>query len=130
MIGKNSIKGRLGKVNRQDKHFDIGDIWIANLDDAVGSETEKIRPAVVFAVHPGTSIITVAPFTKNMNAKNFAYTWMIRASERNGLDCDCVALVFQIRCADTNVRLLKRIGMLDPMDMGKLFTLLHQYLKY
>lgn len=93
-----------------------GDIWVVNLDPAIGSEIQKSRPAVVINAHLFDLLDTriVVPLT----------TWQSRfadqrnkvrlpQSELNGLDRDSAADFLQVRCVSTR-RFMSNVGTLEP----------------
>ena len=91
----------------------VGDIWLAQLDPAVGSEIQKTRPCVVVSpdemnAHLRTGI--VAPMTPGSRPAGF----------RVPLTCQGQAgliLLDQVRTLD-RARLVKRLGALRPATLA------------
>lgn len=82
-----------------------GDIWLAALDPAVGSEIRKSRPCVVISppeMHDYLRTVIVAPMTTGSRPAPFRVT--IRFQAKSGL-----ILLDQVRTLD-QTRLLKRLG--------------------
>lgn len=89
------------------------DVWIADLNLRIGTETGKIRPVVVVqtdllnSVHPST---IVCPISTNVQKE----VEILRVHLRKGtakLKEDCDILVDQLRAID-NKRLQKKLGTL------------------
>ena len=89
------------------------EIWIADLNPTMGTETGKIRPVVILqtdllnSFHPST---IVCPISTNIQADSD----LLRVHLKKGiakLNEDCDILIDQIRAID-NKRLLKRLGAL------------------
>jgi mRNA interferase MazF len=90
------------------------EIWIANLNPRVGTETGKTRPVVIIQTdilnkfHPST---IVCPITTNVKLDaNILRVHLSKGSARLKEDCDI--MIDQIRSID-NKRLIKKIGELD-----------------
>jgi mRNA interferase MazF len=90
------------------------EIWIANLNPRVGTETGKTRPVVIIQTdilnkfHPST---IVCPITTNVKLDaNILRVHLSKGSARLKEDCDI--MIDQIRSID-NKRLIKKIGDLD-----------------
>jgi mRNA interferase MazF len=90
------------------------EIWIANLNPRVGTETGKTRPVVIIQTdilnkfHPST---IVCPITTNV--KLDATILRVHLSKGSAkLKEDCDIMIDQIRAID-NKRLIKKIGYLD-----------------
>lgn len=97
------------------------EIWIADLDPKIGTETGKIRPVVIVqtnllnSVHPSTII---CPITTNVQPD----ADILRVHLKKGmakLKENCDILVDQVRAID-NKRLQKRIGYLPAEIEDKL----------
>ena len=89
------------------------EIWIADLNPRMGTETGKIRPVVIVqtdllnSFHPSTII---CPITTNVQAD----TEVLRVHLKKGmakLKEDCDILIDQVRAID-NKRLRERLGSL------------------
>jgi len=87
------------------------DIWIADLNPAIGTESGKIRPVLIIQTdllnkyHPSS---IVCPITSNVQEKSDILRVHLKKSSC-GLDVDSDVLIDQIRAID-NKRLLKKIG--------------------
>ncbi len=86
-----------------------GEVWLVNLDPAVGSEIQKTRPCVVISppeMHDYLRTVIVAPMTKGSHPAPFRIP--IRHAGKDGL-----ILLDQIRTIDKS-RLVKRSGTIAP----------------
>ena len=102
-----------------------GEIWLANLDPAIGSEIQKTRPVLVVSNNVNNihnNVITVLPITSNV-AKVFSFEVLIPKGTAN-LPKDSKAKADQIRTIDES-RLAKRIGVLPK----SLLTLMEEAIK-
>ncbi len=90
------------------------EIWIADLNPKIGTETGKIRPVIVVQTdllnkeHPSTII---CPITTNVISDAEILRVHLKKS-KFGLREDCDIMIDQIRAID-NKRLVKRIGEVD-----------------
>src|SRR5712664_1127506 len=83
-----------------------GEIWLAALDPAVGSEIQKTRPCVIISpaeMHDYLKTVIVAPMTTGSKAA--PYRIPVTFQRKKGL-----ILLDQIRTLDKS-RLVKRMGM-------------------
>jgi len=89
-------------------------IWIADLNPRMGTETGKIRPVIVVQTdllnkeHPST---IVCPITTNVKPDAEILRVHLKKS-KFGLKEDCDIMIEQVRAID-NKRLLKKIGEID-----------------
>jgi mRNA interferase MazF len=89
-------------------------IWIADLNPRMGTETGKIRPVIVVQTdllnmeHPST---IVCPITINVKPDVEILRVHLKKS-KFGLKEDCDIMIDQVRAID-NKRLLKKIGEID-----------------
>ncbi len=94
-----------------------GQIWIADLNPRIGTETGKVRPVLVIqtdhlnSIHPSTII---CPLTTNVQLESEILRVHLKKGIAN-LKEDCDILIDQIRAID-NKRLQKKIGTL-PEDI-------------
>jgi len=98
------------------------EIWIADLNPKIGSETGKVRPVLILQTnllnrisHPSTII---SPLTTNIQVKSD----ILRVHLKNGmanLNEDCDVMVDQIRAIDNN-RLIKKVGILPAEIIQKI----------
>ena len=102
-----------------------GEIWVADLEPARGSEGNKVRPVVIVtndnanarAALLGRGVLTVVPLTTNV-AKFWDFQVKLPAVE-TGLDRDSKAQAEHIRSADVS-RLRRRVGALTPALLWEL----------
>ena len=91
-----------------------GEIWLINLDPAVGAEIQKQRPAVIISNDAvgKLPLKVIVPITA-WNDNYVGVDWMVRikADKINGLDKDSAADTFQIKSVSTT-RFINRIGLL------------------
>ena len=99
-----------------------GEIWLVNLDPAIGSEIKKTRPAVIISsdlvgILP---IKVVVPLT-NWQDRYLAAAWMVRIDpeETNGLSKPSAADALQIRSVSEQ-RLVKKLGMLTAFQIAQI----------
>ena len=92
-----------------------GEIWLINLDPAVGAEMNKTRPAVIVSDDRlgKLPLKIIAPVTDWKEHYSIA-PWMIAISptNENGLTKESSIDCFQIRSVSKN-RLIKRIGHIE-----------------
>jgi mRNA interferase MazF len=92
------------------------DIWLVNLNPALGTEPGKTRPAVVIQTnllnqldHPSTLI---CPITSQLSSEENILR--VRVSQTaTGLEQESEILVDQVRALD-NRRFLEKLGKLNP----------------
>jgi len=89
------------------------EIWIADLNPRMGTETGKVRPVVVVQTdllkeHPSTII---CPITTNVKADAEILRVHLKKS-KFGLKEDCDIMIDQVRAID-NKRLVRKIGQVD-----------------
>ena len=90
------------------------EIWIADLNPRIGTETGKIRPVIVVQTdllnkdHPSTII---CPITTNVIPDSEILRIHLKKS-KSGLKEDCDIMIDQVRAID-NKRLVKSIGEVD-----------------
>jgi mRNA interferase MazF len=90
-----------------------GEIWLVNLDSAVGSEIQKTRPCVVISppeMHDHLRMALIAPITTGSHAAPFRIS--VRRGGKQGL-----ILLDQIRAID-KTRLVKRLGIIGSATLG------------
>ncbi len=87
------------------------EIWIADLNPRIGSETGKIRPVIVVQTdllnkeHPST---IVCPITTNVKPDSEILRVHLKKA-KFGLKKDCDIMIDQVRAID-NKRLVKKVG--------------------
>ncbi len=99
-----------------------GEIWWVDLDPARGSETAKVRPAVVVSVD-AVSILPVrlvVPLTE-WKSKHQQYHWRlaVKPSTLNGLTKQSAVDALQIRCVSIG-RFKNQMGRLEADSLAEL----------
>jgi len=92
-----------------------GEVWWVDFDPSFGSETQKIRPAVIIsndASNTALSRVVVVPFTSNIS-RVYPCNVLVDVDGTIGK-----LMADQIMTADKN-RLKKYIGILNFADMAK-----------
>lgn len=96
------------------------EIWIADLNPGIGTETGKIRPVIVVQTdllnkeHPST---IVCPITTNVKPDSEILRVHLKKS-RFGLKEDCDIMIDQVRSID-NKRLMRKVGRVDSNTADK-----------
>lgn len=103
-----------------------GEIWILNLPLLDGREQRGIRPGLVIGDTKTGMIITI-PLTSNIQVLRFPQTVEIKRSQRNGLDKDSIAMVFQIQSLDKK-RFVKMVGELEDVKLNEIDGMLRNLL--
>jgi mRNA interferase MazF len=98
------------------------DIWIADLNPRIGTETGKTRPVIVVQTNllnhiPHPSSI-VCPITSNIVSKSDLLRVHLKKGMAN-LHQDCDILIDQVRAID-NRRLVKKVGMMPVSLVDKI----------
>jgi len=97
------------------------ELWIADLNPRIGTETGKIRPVVIIQTdllnkaHPST---IVCPITTNVQTESDILRVYLTKGTANVKE-DCDIMIDQIRAID-NSRLMHRIGQLDDPIKNKI----------
>jgi mRNA interferase MazF len=110
-----------------------GEIYLIELDPAIGSESNKTRPAVIVssnavnssAERRGRGIVSVVPLSSNVR-QVFRFQVLLLAAE-SGLPLDSKAQAEQIRSVSTE-RLVRRLGAIDGDRMRQLDDALRLHL--
>jgi mRNA interferase MazF len=99
-----------------------GDIVLVDLNPVIGSEANKIRPAVVIsndganraAERHGRGVVTVAPITSN-TTRVYPFQVAVEELTRTGLTTPSKVQAEQLRAVDVT-RITRRLGRLpDPL---------------
>jgi mRNA interferase MazF len=96
------------------------DIFLANLELIKGSEQGGVRPVLVIQndiSNKHSPVTIIAAITSRVFEKEYSTNVFISKDE-SGLDKDSTIMLNQIRTID-NVRLMKKIGLLDNFTMNK-----------
>jgi mRNA interferase MazF len=97
------------------------DLWIADLNPRIGTETGKVRPVVIIQTdllnksHPST---VVCPITTNVQPESEILRVHLTRGTANVKE-DCDIMIDQIRAID-NSRFMHRIGQLDEAIIIKI----------
>ncbi len=97
------------------------EIWVADLNPRLGTETGKIRPVIVVQTdllnreHPST---VICPITTNVKPDSEILRVHLKKS-KFGLKEDCDIMIDQVRTID-NRRLMKKIGVVDSDTADKI----------
>jgi mRNA interferase MazF len=97
------------------------EIWIADLNPRMGTETGKIRPVIIVQTdllnkeHPST---IVCPITSNVKPDSEILRVHLKKS-KFGLKEDCDIMIDQVRAID-NKRLVKKVGVVDSDRADKI----------
>ncbi|MCX5720396.1 MAG: type II toxin-antitoxin system PemK/MazF family toxin, partial [Nitrospirae bacterium] len=78
-----------------------------------------VRPAIVVQTSENIDrvpTVLIVPFTTQIKAANFPFTFVVEPDSTNNLTSTSVALVFQLRAIDKK-RLKSKIGNLNSDDM-------------
>jgi mRNA interferase MazF len=107
------------------------EIWLINLDPAVGSEIRKTRPAVIVS-DDAIGILplkVIVPITEWKDRYAIA-PWLVRVepNAENGLEKVSAADAFQVRSV-AQERFVKRVGKLSEDAMRKIAGALQIVLK-
>ena len=96
------------------------EIWIADLNPRMGTETGKVRPVIVVQTdllneeHPST---IVCPITTHVKPDSEILRVHLKKT-KFGLKDDCDIMIDQVRAID-NKRLVKKVGEVDSDTAGK-----------
>ena len=95
------------------------EVWLANLDPRIGTETGKTRPVLIVQtdilnkIHPSTLI---CPITTNIKLESqILRVHLIKGIAKVKEPCD--VMIDQLRAID-NKRLIRKIGVL-PLDLAE-----------
>jgi len=97
----------------------FGDIYLVEIPASGGHEQQGVRPAIVVQTAENIDrvpTILIVPFTTQIKAADFPFTFVVEPDSTNNLTSTSFALVFQLRAIDKK-RLKNRIGSLNPSAM-------------
>jgi mRNA interferase MazF len=103
-----------------------GDVYVANLDPAVGSEQARTRPVVIVsrdAINASSPVVIVVPVTSRSNKARIYPTHVELRAGDGGLTSESVALCEQVRAISKN-RLSGYLGELPGAKMAQINALL------
>jgi mRNA interferase MazF len=98
-----------------------GEIWLAALDPAIGSEIQKTRPCVIISppeMHDFLRTVTVAPITTG--SRPAPYRIPLRFRRKGGL-----ILLDKMRTLDKQ-RLVRRLGALTAATLSRTLAALRE----
>jgi mRNA interferase MazF len=93
-----------------------GDVWLVDLNPALGTEIQKTRPAVIVSNNSANrynSRVVVVPVTSNVEQLYSTESRVVVAGRKGKAMCD------QIRSVDKR-RLIKRLDFLEPNELADL----------
>ncbi len=96
------------------------EIYLADLDPAVGSEQQGVRPVLIIsgnAMNEMTDLCIVCPLTSKI--KNYPGSVVLKSSKKNGLSEDSEVLVFQVRVISKN-RLIRKLGIITEVELTRI----------
>lgn len=96
-----------------------GDIYLVEISASGGHEQQGVRPAIVVQTAGNIDrvpTVLIVPFTTQIKAANFPFTFVVEPDSTNNLTSTSIALVFQLRAIDKK-RIKSKIGSLNPSDM-------------
>ncbi len=94
----------------------FGDIYLVEIPASGGHEQQGVRPAIVVQTSENVDrlpTVLIVPFTTQIKAVNFPFTFVVEPDSTNNLISTSVALVFQLRAIDKK-RLKNKVGSLTP----------------
>ncbi len=103
-------------------HPKRGEIYLTALDPTLGREIKKTRPALIVQNDVSnrlTEMTIVVPITSTVRFPINPVHVLLAASRETGLTVTSIALVNQVR-AVALVRLIKRLGAVDELTLGRL----------
>jgi mRNA interferase MazF len=99
-----------------------GDVYMANLDPAVGSEQAKTRPVVIVsrdAINASSPVVIIVPVTSRSNKIRIYPTHVELRISEGGLTSDSVALCEQVRAISRD-RLARHLGQLPAAKVAQI----------
>lgn len=105
-----------------------GEIWVVNLNPAIGMELQKVRPAIIISSDTVSSgdVRLVVPITGWSDAYK-PYPWMVRIqpSQTNGLEKLSAANPNMTRSLAVNVERFKhKLGIIEEEPLEKILAAL------
>ena len=105
--------------------YNQGEIYLARLDPATGSEQAGTRPIVIIsgdAFNTNDRLVIVAPLTTSL--KGYFGSVLLAPTAENGLTTDSEVMMSHVRSLST-VRLKKRLGKCTPAETTQMHYKLH-----
>lgn len=106
---------------KQKKLIRRGEIYLTSFDPSVGREIRKTRPALIIQNDIGnaySSLTIVAAITSKISPVPYPVEVITSPTKQNGLRTNSSIRLDQIRAID-KLRLIKRLGTIDPLTMQK-----------
>jgi mRNA interferase MazF len=106
------------------------ELYLVNLEPAIGVEMKKTRPCLIVSpdeMNNNVQSVIVSPLTTNF--RNLPSRIKLEASNSNGLSETSYVALDQIKTVDKN-RCIKRIGMISVADAIRIADLLVEIFKY
>jgi mRNA interferase MazF len=95
------------------------ELYLANLDPAIGSEQQGLRPVLIIsgnAMNEMTEICIVCPLTNKI--KHYPGSVIINKNQQNGLSEDSEIITFQVRVISKK-RLISKIGTISEAELNR-----------
>ncbi len=97
----------------------FGDIYLVEIPASDRREQQGVRPAIVVQTSKNSErlpTVLIVPFTTQIKAVHFPYTFVVEPDITNNLTSTSIALVFQLRAIDKK-RMKNRLGCLSREDI-------------
>ena len=107
-----------------------GEIWYAELDPVKGTEQAGRRPVVIISgnmLNEHLPLAIVIPLTTKI--KNYKGNPILEAGKGTGLKQQSEMLIFHVRSIARD-RLVQKVGVISPQDLGKAIKTLNDLLTY
>ena len=107
-----------------------GEIWMADLNPAKGSEQDGYRPMVIISgdlLKDHMDIVIACPLTTKI--KEYYGNLILKPNKENGLSEKSEVLTFQIRSISKS-RLQKRLGKIPGNQLNSIIETLNDLLRY
>jgi mRNA interferase MazF len=109
----------------------FGDIYLVEIPTSGGHEQQGLRPAIIVQTTENIDklpTVLIVPFTTEIKAANFPFTFVVEPDSTNNLTSTSIALAFQLRAIDKK-RIKNKIGSLSINDVKILKQNLGRMLK-
>lgn len=108
----------------------FGDIYLVEIPTSGGHEQQGLRPAIIVQTTENIDelpTVLIVPFTTQIKAANFPFTFVVEPDSTNNLTSTSIALAFQLRAIDKKIK--NKIGSLSINDVRVLKQNLEMMLK-
>ena len=105
-----------------------GDLWMVNFEPSVGTEIQKVRPALILSndiANERTTKVTLVPLTGTV--RSLSIVVVVQPTPENGLDRPSTIRVPDVTTFDKR-RLHRRLGGLSTSEMAQVEESLRQHL--